>query len=446
MSGRDRRISHPGAIVVFGFGITILVGGILLWLPMSHRSGIRVSFLDSLFTSASAVTVTGLAVVDTSLVWSPFGQAVLVGLIQVGGLGVLTMAGFFGISLNRRLGVRSGLLAGAEIGLSDLGVLSNLIRDIVRFVAATEALMALLLAGRFVVEGQGVGRAVWEGVFHSVSAFNNAGFSTFPGGLEDRTGDWMVNLIIAASFIIGGIGFPVVFELRRRWRRPSTWTLHSKVTLAMTANLLVGGTIMFAVLEWRNPETLGGLPIDERILASFFQSATARTAGFNTVSIGGLHTATWMLMILLMMVGASSASTGGGIKTSTFAVVVRSSLAELRGDPTTTMFNRAITPPQQRQALTLVIVSLGTVGTAVFLLSVFQDSLPLAGLLFEASSAFGTVGLSTGVTPALGAIGRVIIILVMFLGRVGPVTFGTAVLLRSQPRQFGYAEEELIVG
>jgi potassium uptake TrkH family protein len=439
------RIYRPGAVVVLGFGLMIVLGTLLLSLPISHRQS--VTLLDSLFTAASAVTVTGLAVVNTGSAWTPFGELVILFLIQIGGLGILTMAGFFGIALNRRLGIRSGLLAGAEIGLSDLGVLRTLIRDIVRFVAATEILVAFLLTIRFLSEGgHGAAKSLHLAVFHSVSAFNNAGFSIFTDGLESRTGDWFVSLVVAFTFILGGLGFPVVFELQRRWRKPSTWTLHTKATLATTAVLLAAGTVVIGALEWSNPATIGDRPPDERVLAAFFQSATARTAGFNTVPIGSLRSSSWLILVLFMFVGASSASTGGGIKTSTLAVVVRSTLAELRGDSITTMFSREITLNQQRQSLALVIAALGTVGTASFVLSIVDGGLPAFQLLFEAASAFGTVGLTTGVTTELGQLGRLVVIGLMFVGRVGPITFGTAVLLRGQRRQYGYAEEELIVG
>lgn len=441
----NRRIRYPGLLVSAWFAGVILLGTLLLSLPVS-RADPDVGVSDALFTAVSAVTVTGLAVVDTGTAWTPFGKGVLLLLIQIGGLGVLTIAGFLGIALNRRLGVRSGLLAGAEIGLSDLGVLRTLIGDIIRFVLVAEATVAVLLTVHFSRLGFDLPEAAFHGVFHAVSAFNNAGFSPLPGGLEGYTTDWVLNLLLAGLFILGGIGFPVVFELRRAWRRPATWTLHTKVTLTMSAALLGIGTVLFAAIEWDNAATMGPLGWADKLLASFFQSATARTAGFNTVPIGALHTGSLMVMILLMVIGASSASTGGGIKTSTFAVAVRSALAELRGDESTTLFSRQIPVAHQRQALSLVIATLGAVGTGAFVLALGHGHLPLAWNLFEAASAFGTVGLTAGATSELDGLGRLVIIGLMFLGRVGPMTFGTAVLLRGQRRQYAYPEEPLIVG
>lgn len=444
----DRRIRHPGGLVVGGFGAVITMGAFLLSLPISHQSpDDGVGIADSLFTAASAVTVTGLVVTDTGTTWSMFGQAVLMVLIQIGGLGIMTMAGFVGLAFNRRLGIRSGLLAGTEIGLTDLGVLRTLIRDVVRFVFYSESMVALLFAGRFLVEGEhGFLGSLRLGLFHSISAFNNAGFSTFDGGLERYVGDWFVSLVAAGAFIVGGIGFPVVFELRRKWRDPHGWTLHTKVTLSVTVGLLAAGTVFIGLIEWDNPDTFGALSTSDRILASFFQSATTRTAGFNTIDLGSMRGASWLVMILLMVIGAGSASTGGGIKVSTFALVVKSTLAEFRRDHTTTMFERRIPLDQQRTALALVVAALGVVGTSTFLLTLLHPEIEIAELLFEAASAFGTVGVSTGITESLDGSARLLVILMMFIGRLGPITFGTAVLLRPEAKRYGFAEEELIVG
>ena len=440
------RFAAPSFVVLGSFGSLIAVGSLLLWLPVSHAAD-AVSFSDAVFTATSAVTVTGLVVVDTGTVWSGFGELVILALIQIGGLGIMTLAGFVGLAINRRLRVGSAARAAAELGLSDLGVLRTLIRDLVRFVFVAEAVVAVLLTFRFGSEDDvGALRAVHLGVFHAVSAFNNAGFSIIEGGLLRYAGDWYVSLVIAGAFILGGIGFPVVFELARLGRRPAAWSLHTRITLTTTMLLLAAGTAMIAAVEWNNEDTLGPLGWGDRLLASFFQSATARTAGFNTVDIGSLKPATWLLLVLLMVIGAGSASTGGGIKTSTLAVVVRSTLAEFRRDTSVTIHGRNIPVVLQREALALVIAALGTVGTATFVLAVFEPDIDLGRLLFEASSAFGTAGLTTGITDALGALSRLVIVALMFIGRVGPITFGTAVLLRHEPRAFRYPDGHLIVG
>ncbi|MFT7600963.1 MAG: trk system potassium uptake protein TrkH [Acidimicrobiales bacterium] len=445
---RESRVRHPGVVVVGWFLAVIAIGALLLRLPISQAGTEQTaSMSDSLFTAASAVTVTGLSVTDTGTAWSPFGEFVLLVLIQIGGLGIMTLAGFIGITLNRRLGLRGGLLASTEIGVSDLGELRTLIGSLVRFVFGAELVVAILLTGRFLAEGQNsVLHSVHLGLFHAVSAFNNAGFSIIDGGLEGYVGDWFVNLVLAGAFILGGLGFPVVFEVARKRRDTAHWSLHTRVTLGVTAALLVLGTLMIGVSEWTNPATFGPLDTDERLLASFFQSATARTAGFNTVPFGELRNATWLTLIPLMVIGAGSASTGGGIKVSTVAVVIKATLAEIRDDARMVLDERHVSRELQRQALALVVAALGTIGISTFLLTLTHTSLPLAEVLFEAVSAFGTVGLSTGITGEFGELGRILLIVLMFMGRVGPITFGTAVLFRPHPRRFEYPEEDLLVG
>lgn len=440
----DRR---PGELVVVGFALFILLGAILLWLPVSHTGVRPVTFYDAVFTAASAVTVTGLAVVDTGTTWSLFGEMVILVLIQVGGLGIMTLAGFVGLIFNRRLGLRGGRLAGAEMGYEDLGVLRPLIRRLVVFVFTTELVVTLLLAARFWSNDEfGLVGSIHQALFHSVSAFNNAGFSTLDLGLERYSTDWFVSLVISASIIIGGLGFPVVFEMTDNWRRPGRWSLHTKVTVTVTSALLIGGTALFLFLEWSNPATMGELGPVDKVVAAFFQSTTTRTAGFNTVPTGALTEPSLLLTILLMVIGASSASTGGGIKTSTLAIVVGSFVSELRGDKATSLFNRQMPSVLERQALSLVIAALGAVGTSAFVLSYLHPHIPVIDLLFESASAFATAGLSTGITAELGGAARLVIIGLMFLGRVGPTTFGAAVLLRPHKRRYNYAEEGVIVG
>ncbi len=443
-----KRASHPGVLVVAAFAAFILTGGFLLSLPISHRQGVEsIGIGDSMFTAVSAVTVTGLTVVDTSAEWSRFGELVLVVMMQVGGLGIMTLAGFVGLVVSRRMGVRAGLLAGAEIGVADLGVLRRLVRSIVIFVVVTEVVVAALLTIRFALESENTLRhSLHLGLFHSISAFNNAGFSNLAGGLGRYIDDWYLNLVLAGAFILGGIGFPVVFELRRRWRTPGSWSLHTKVSLAVTAGLLAGGTVLILLIEWTNRATIGNESVATKVLASFFQSATARTAGFDTFAPTAMRNATLLLLILLMVIGASSASTGGGIKTSTLAVVVKATISELRHDKSVTMFDRTVRPLVQGEALSLVVAALGTVGTASFVMALIEPDIDPIQLLFESASAFGTVGLSTGITEGLAPLGKLVLIVLMFVGRVGPITFGTAVLLRRDAKKYGYAEEDLIVG
>lgn len=442
-----KRPTHPGALIVAGFLLTIGIGTALLALPISHRDGVAVSFGDAAFTATSATTVTGLVVTDTRTVWSPFGESVLIVLIQLGGLGIMALAGLIALAVNRRLGLRAANVVASELGVSGRGAVRPLLGRIVRFVIVAETATAALLFVRFASDDTiTITRALHLSVFHAVSAFNNAGFSIIDGGLERYVGDWWINLVIAGSFTLGGIGFPVVFELRERWRSPQKWSLHTKLTLSTSALLLFAGTVMLAVSEWTNPATIGSRSTADKILASGFQSATARTAGFNTVPISELRDASLMVLILLMVVGAGSASTGGGIKTSTLAVVIRSTLAEFRGDARPSIFHRSIGDATQRHALALVVAALSTVGTATFILAMFDPAIETVDLLFESASAFGTVGISTGVTDQLDTIGRLVIIALMFIGRVGPITFGTAIFTRSRQHLFDYPQEPVIVG
>lgn len=440
--------THPGQLVIIGFAILIASGTVLLRLPFAHESSApQVSLFDAFFTAVSATTVTGLAVVDTGSTFSIFGEIVILIMIQIGGLGIMTLASLGAVFLSRRLGIKRGLLAGTEIGLGDFGELRPVIRAIFRYTVGFEGLAAATLSIRFLIEGEHtIGGSIYLGVFHAISAFNNAGFSILSGGLERYVGDPWVNLIISIAIIAGGIGFPVAVELSRHFREPRRWSLHTKVTVVATSLLIVGGTLAILAIEWTNPLTMGDMSVPEKFMTSYFQSVTTRTAGFNTVPIGTLRGGSILLMLLLMMIGASSASTGGGIKTSTFAVVVWTTIAEFRGDNEVTLFHRRLASSLQRQALALVIAALGTVGTATFLLSLSQPQLTLQSLLFEAASAFGTVGLSTGITEQLNSFSRCLIMALMFIGRIGPVTFGTAILFRSRPQLFRYPEEKLLVG
>ncbi len=447
MTQRVSSPRRPGRLVVAGFAAIIAVGTLLLTLPIAHEPGLAdpPGFSAALFTATSAATVTGLSTVDVGPTWSLFGELVILTLIQIGGLGLMTIASIVAVVLSQNLGLRQRGLAGTEIGVGHFGEIRPLIKAVAAFSLFVEVVTALILMIGFAGDGHGIGGTIYLAVFHSVSAFNNAGFALFDGGLERFATDWVVSLAIAGSFIAGGLGFPVVAELSRR-RPARQWSLFTKLTIVASAGLLAVGTIVVGILEWANPDTLGPHGFANKLLISFFQSATTRTAGFNTVPISELREATLLLFILFMVIGANSASTGGGIKTSTFAVAVWSTVAELRGsEESVNLFEREVPSSQQRQALALVIVALGTVGTSTFLLAATTD-LPLDAMLFEASSAFGTVGLSLGITHELSLPSQAIIIVLMFLGRVGPMTLGAALLLRTDSRRFRYPEEKLLVG
>lgn len=439
---------HPGRLVVGGFASLITAGTVLLASPLAHEPGVDVGIADAFFTACSAVTVTGLGVVPTGASFSLVGEYVILTLIQVGGLGIMTLASVVGVFLSRRLGVRQSRLVGTEIGVVDAGSLRPVLRAVALFTLTWEAMAFAALFVAFLREGvHTIAGSAHLALFHAVSAFNNAGFSVFADGLRVEVDSPLVNLAVMATIVAGGVGFPVIVELvtrRHGPRRP--WSLHTRVTLAMTAVLLIVGTLAILAMEWSNPATLGELPFGDKVLAAAFQSTTTRTAGFDTLPIGALNGGTHLLMILLMVIGAGSASTSGGIKVSTFAVVVAAAWAELRNHTDTTMLGRRLTVAMQRQALTLVVLALGAVGTMAFVISVANPTLLIEDVLFEAASAFGTVGLSTGITSDLDAIGRAAVIILMFVGRIGPVTFGSALLFRRRRPSYHLPSEDVILG
>ena len=441
-----RSASSPARVVVLGFAAAVVVGTILLLLPVSRPGTQGASVLDALFTATSAVCVTGLITVDTPVYWSGFGQAVIVGLIQVGGFGIMTLATLLGLLVSRRLGLRTRLNAAAEsksLGLADVRrVLVGVARTSLLF----EAAGALALTARFATAyDQPLGRAAWLGTFHSVSAFNNAGFALFSDNLIGFATDPWISLPICVLVVAGGLGFPVLFELRRAWRTPRRWTLHTKIVMTMTSVLLPLGALMFLVLEWSNPRTLGPLGVAGKLVAGVFQGVQPRTAGFNSISTGDLDSATLLGTNVLMFIGGASGGTAGGIKVTTFAVLLFVILTEVRGDENVSVFGRRIPREVQRQALSVALLGVAVVlaATAALLL---LTPYGLDEVLFEVVSAFATVGLSTGITASIGGPGQLVLIALMFLGRLGPITLASALALRSRPRLYTLPQERPLIG
>lgn len=445
-------IRNPAQLVLGAFSTFILFGTLLLWLPISADGPGNVGLEDALFTSTSAVTVTGLASTDISL-FSLFGEVVIMILIQVGGFGIMTIGSVLAIIASHRVGLRQRMLAQAEIGAVDMGDLRRLILAIARITLAVETVLALILFLRFWQQGyeDGPVASAYSGIFHSISSFNNAGFSLYSDSLARFVTDPVVVLSVSAGFIIGGFGFPILVEFWRhgaeRWSgvRRAHWTLHTKITLLATAALLVFGPLVVMTFEWTNPATLGPLDTFDKILAGWFQGVTPRTAGFNTVDIGGLNEPTLLVITTLMFIGAGPASTAGGIKVTTFAVLGFVLWSEVRGNTDMNVFRRRLPSNLIRQALTIALLAIGlVVGATLVLMSV--EDFPLTPALFEITSAFGTVGLSTGITGTIGASGHVLLVLVMLAGRVGPVTFVTALALRERVPAYRYPEERPIIG
>ncbi|HEV3496144.1 MAG TPA: potassium transporter TrkG, partial [Actinomycetes bacterium] len=381
-TARRRRPRHPAQRVVAAFAVGILVGTLLLLLPHA-RAGPGGAPLDvATFTATSAVCVTGLTVVDTATYWSTLGQVIILLLVQVGGLGFMVLASLLALALSRRLGLRQRLLAQTEINVTELGETRRVLLGVAAFSLLFEVLAAAVLAGRFFFGyGEPFGRAAWYGLFHSVSAFNNAGFALYSDNLVGFVDDGWVSLTVTLAVIAGGLGFPVLIELLREPARPGRWSLHTKITLTMTWVLLAAGTLAILAFEWSNPATLGRLDLPGKLLAGFFHGASPRSAGFNTVDYAEMAETSWLVTEVLMFIGAGSAGTTGGIRVTTLAVLVLMVAAEARGRSTVNAFRRRIPQGAQRQALTVTLIGLGAVVAATLAITA-QSGLPLSRTTF----------------------------------------------------------------
>ena len=429
-----------------GFAAVIAVGTVLLSLPVARAGPGSASLLEALFTATSAVCVTGLIVVDTGGYWSGFGEVVIVGLIQVGGFGFMTMATLLVMVVTRRMGLRSRLSVAAETKALGIGDVRSVMVGVAKITVLFEVVLAAVLVARLAGSyGHSLGEALRLGAFHSVSAFNNAGFSLHEDSLVRYNQDPWILLPTATAFICGGLGFPVLLELRRQHRRVSQWSLHTKLTLTVTVILLVGGFVFMVASEWRNPATLANLSLPDKLLNGFFSSATTRTAGFNSLETGDMTHGTWLGTVVLMFIGGGSAGTAGGIKVTTFALLFFVIVAEIRGEPSVAVFDRQVGARVQRQALTIALLGVAGVVLATLVQTELTDH-SLDRLLFETVSAFGTVGLSTGITADLPAAGQVVLILMMFLGRLGPITLASALAVRERGRLYELPEGRPIIG
>ena len=437
----------PTRIIALSFLALITAGTILLSLPVSHGNR-NVGVLDALFTATSAVCVTGLAVVDTGTAFSGFGQVVILLLFQFGGLGLLTFGTFLALATGRRLGYGDRLRLQEQVSGSNLGGIVDLVRTIAIVVALAELTGALLLYSRF-APNEGIGVGAWHAVFHSVSAFNNAGFSLYPDSLSRYVTDPIVNLTVVALILVGGLGFVVITNVFR-WARPARprvrLSLHTRMVLSITAFLVAAGTSLIMIAEWNNAETLGPLSAPGRVLASLFQAVTPRTAGFNTLDYSQLTTAGLLITMLLMFIGGNPGSTAGGIKTITFYVVLLSIWSTIRGRSDITAFRRRIAQSTVVRAGAIAGSAVMLGGAAVTLLAVFEPDIPLESLLFETISALGTVGLSVGITAELETPARLVIIMLMYVGRIGLLTFALALVSRERHHAVRHPAEEVVVG
>lgn len=436
----------PYQILTLGIFVLILCGAFLLMLPAASRDGTSIAFVDALFTATSAVCVTGLSVFDTGTQFTLFGQIVIILLIQIGALGFMTMATLMTILMRKKLQLRDRLIMQESLNQLTFSGIVKLVQYIVKATLLIEFIGGSILAVRFGLEYGAEG--IYFGYWHAVSAFCNAGFDVIGanrGNLTGYVGDFTVNMALTSLIILGGLGFTVIADIIEQ-RQFRFFSLHSKIVLAATGVLIFLGTIGIFILEFHNPHTLGPLSLWEKCLASYFQAITVRTAGFSTVSLGNLTHAAVFLMVMLMFIGASPGSTGGGIKTTTFAIIAASIWNQIRGNEDTDLFYRRIPVAIIHKAYTVFFVSLFFISAAMWALVSCNPGFMTEELIFEVVSAFSTTGLTLGITPQLNDAGKYIVAFLMLIGRIGPVTFALALAQRSRKRKIRYPEGKVSIG
>ena len=437
----------PVQKVALGFVAVILTGMILLSLPVASQNGESIGFLNALFTSTSATCVTGLVVLDTGTTFSMFGQIVILFLIQTGGLGFMTMATLFFIAVKKRITLRERLVIAESMNTDSMAGLVRLMKTTAVLAFSIEGVGMLLMMIRFIPDF-GLSRGIYVSIFMAISSFCNAGFDPMGNftSLTAYTSDPLINFTVMALIIIGGLGFAVVSELLQR-KRCNRLSLHTKMVITMAATLVVVGTVLFTALEWNNPATIGNLSVGNKFMAGAFQSVTTRTAGFNTISQSSMMGGSKLLSMFLMFIGAAPASTGGGIKVTTFACVLIMTYCIVRGSKECNIGNRRLSRDVIRRAAAIVTLGISLVIVATLVISMLEPGFSMEAILYEVFSAFGTVGLSFGITPSLHPLAKLVIIVVMFCGRVGPLTVSIALARRYQREDYiRYPQGRIMVG
>ena len=434
-------------VIAVGFFLIAMLGTLVLMLPVSSRDGTWTPFLTALFTAVSSSCVTGLVLVDTAVHWSLFGQIVILLLIQTGGLGFMTIATFFMSLAKKNINLRNRSIMAESINTTHIAGLKGITKKIIVGTALFEGIGAIILSIRFIGEF-GIGKGIWYGIFHSISAFCNAGFDLFGvqgefSSLINYTGDVIVNVTIMLLISIGGIGFLVWDDIARNKLNFRRYQLHTKIVLAVSLTLTFGGAIIILLLE--NNNSLEGMTLTEKILGSLFTSVTCRTAGFNTVDFAALSKGSILIMCFLMFVGGSSGSTAGGAKTTTVAVIFAYLFASLRGISKPVIFGRSIDAETHRKAVTVCVFNLTLIFSVVTLICAV-DNLPLEDVCFEIFSAMSTVGMTTGITRELSVISQLAVIILMFCGRVGSISFALAILEKRAQPPVTYPVESITVG
>ena len=434
---------NPPRVLALGFLGLILFGSVLLNLPVASADGNSIGFLDALFTSASAVCVTGLIVVNTATYWSVFGKVVILFLIQIGGLGIMTMATMVALIMGKKISLKERLIIKEQMNQETMSGMVKLTLYVILLTFAIEAIGAIILSFRFVPE-YGLTKGIWFSVFHSISAFCNAGFDITGNSLMSYTDSPLTIMTLSGLIIIGGTGFSVLIDLakHRKWVRLS---LHTKLVITMSLGLILLGTIFFFVLEYSNPATIGQMPLGEKLSAAFFAAVVPRTAGFNSIDTAALRESSVFLTIILMFVGGSPGSTAGGVKTATIGVVLMATISIIRGDKDIEIYEKRLNQETVFKSLAIVTVGMGMIVLISFLLTI-TESKNFLDVLFEATSAFATVGLSRGITSDLTTIGKIIIIGTMYAGRVGPLTMAYAIGYNKKHKRYRYSEGHISVG
>ena len=440
---------HPARTVILSFLVIIFFGTVLLLTPRATGEN-RIELVDAAFSATSAVCVTGLIVVDTGSFFTQFGQGVMLTLIQIGGLGLITLTAFFAIVLRRGLGVRESLVLRGMLSFESVGRIGITLRVMIGITFLMEGAGAFLLFMATRADFATIGEAIHHSIFHAVSAFCNAGFSLYATSFERYAGHMGINAVMTTLIIVGGIGFPVIMNLLgRRVLYSGTavigprYSVHSKLVLMTTATLLVAGTSLFYLLERHG--VLAGMPLGRQLMSSFFGSVTARTAGFNTTPTAALTLPTLFMLAGLMFIGGSPGGTAGGVKTSTMGLVLASIGSIFTGRGRVELFRRHIPDPVVREALVVVAMGIIVVSGGTFFLLIVED-LTLSQVLFEVVSAFGTVGLSTGITPTLSPAAKIALMLIMLTGRIGPLTLALAIGQRRERVLYDYPQERVVIG
>lgn len=434
---------NPPRVLALGFASLILLGSILLNLPIATKTGESIGYVNALFTSASAVCVTGLAVVNTGEFWSLFGQITIIILIQMGGLGFMTMATIGALIVGKKITLKERLIIKEQLNQETMSGLVKLTKYVILSTFAIEAIGALLLSTRF-IPIYGWIKGTYFSIFHSISAFCNAGFDLTGDSIAPFVGDFTINMTIAALIILGGLGFTVYIDISRQ-RSFKKLHLHSKLVLTITGTLLIIGMVVFLLIEYNNPLTLRTLSGYEKFISSFFQSVVPRTAGFYSIDMGGLYDTTVFFMVILMFIGGSPGSTGGGIKTTTFGTLMLTTISVIKGEKDVVAYRKRISNEIINRSLAIATIGIVLVIVVSFVLTV-TESATFLDVLFETTSAFATVGLTRGITPNLTDFAKVVLTFTMYAGRVGPLTMAFAFAKQNAKKGYTYSDGNIMVG